>query len=255
MKDTSTPSKSPRAKSQGAIDVAHLSFDYPGHPVLKDVSFKVSPGEFLGIIGPNGGGKTTLLHLLMGFLKPNHGEILLGGESPKKKRLEIGFVPQHFQYDRAFPITALEIVLMGRLSQAPRFGGYSKQDYKIAWEMIDTVGMKSHARAQFCELSAGQAQRILLARALSGNPHYLFLDEAVANIDPATQEEVYKLLKQLKNNITTLLVTHDMRAALSQVDRVLLVDGTVVPYSQEEVCEHFALGLYHPPINLTKGPS
>lgn len=233
-----------------AILIHDLSFGYPDCPVLTHLSLSVEQGEFIGIIGPNGGGKTTLLHLLMGFLRPELGSILLDGLPPKRRREEIGFVPQHFQYDRQFPITVLEVVLMGRLSAAPRFGGYSKEDRAVAYEALERVTMRPAASSLFAELSAGQSQRVLLARALASKPRYLFLDEATANVDPATQENLYRLLRELKEQMTILLVTHDLKTALSSVDRMLLVQGDATLLSKEQVCEHFALGLYHPPIHL-----
>lgn len=236
-----------------SISVSNLFFDYPGQPVLTGASFSAKEGEFIAMIGPNGGGKTTLLYLLMGFYKPKKGEILLYGKSPKNRNVPIGFVPQAFQFDRQFPITAIEVILMGKLSSAPQFGGYQKEDTKDALALLERVGLKGFAHVPFSELSGGQAQRVLFARALACKPKLLFLDEAVANIDPQSQENIFGILNEIKKEITILLVTHDLRSALSHVDRLIFVQNTVEPFSKEAACSHYAMGLYHPPLKTPIG--
>jgi zinc transport system ATP-binding protein len=233
---------------ENVLEVTDLSFSYHEDPILSKVSFTISEKEFVGIIGPNGGGKTTLLLLLMGFLKPSKGKIKLFGKSPKEARDEIGYVPQAFRFDREFPISVLEVVLGGKLRTAPAFGGYRKEDKQAAKEALEKMGMEKQIHAAFSELSGGQAQRVLLARALVGNPKLLFLDEPTANVDQSAQAEIYKLLDKLKGEITVVMVTHDLRTACSHVERLLCVEREVASFSPQEVCEHFALGLYHPPI-------
>lgn len=225
-----------------AIEVKDLHFAYQDTRVLENISFTVPHGQFVGIIGPNGGGKTTLLHLLMGFLKPIRGKITL------LKGAKLGWVPQHFRYDRNFPITVLEVVLMGLLSRAPRFGGYAQKDKEEALAALDKVGMRSFHDYGFAALSGGQAQRVLLARALVNDPDIIFLDEPTANVDLTATEDIYKALTALKGKKTILMVTHDLRAAVQSVERVLCVEKTLQEMSPKQVCEHFALGLYHTPL-------
>lgn len=224
-----------------AISVNGLFFSYKEMAVLEDVCLEIAEGEFVAFIGPNGGGKTTLLHLLMGFLKPQKGSISLSSES-------IGYVPQHFRFDRLFPITVLEVVLQGRLSKAPLFGAYRREDKSRALEALEKVGMSTYAGELFAQLSGGQAQRVLLARALVSESAFLFLDEPMANIDPAAQNILYTILKSLKGTITILMVTHDLHTAIKEVDRLFCVQKRLFPLAPENVCEHFALGLYHPPL-------
>ncbi len=235
-----------------AVEVIDLSFSYQETQILTEVSFTISEKEFIGIIGPNGGGKTTLLLLLMGFLKPSRGKIKLFGKHPKEMRNLIGYVPQAFRYDKDFPITTLEVVLGGRLFASSKFGTWNKDDKEAALAALKKVGMEKYANASYSELSGGQAQRVLLARALVSNPKFLFLDEPTANVDRAAQAEIYKLLDKLKGEITLLMVTHDLHAACSHVERLICVERGIASFSPKEVCEHFALGLYHPPIKRGK---
>lgn len=234
-----------------AIEVSDLFFAYQDTLVLEEINFKVETGQFIAIIGPNGGGKTTLLNLLMGFLKPNSGKVKILGSTPKLVSKKIGWVPQHFHYDRSFPISVLEVVLTGLLAKSSFWGGYGKKCSQMALEALEKVGLKQFAKTSFSELSGGQAQRVLLARAIASEPSILFLDEPTANVDANAQKEIYKILSGLKGKITILMVTHDLRAASQHVDQVLCVEKQLSLMSPKEVCEHFALGLYHPPLKAS----
>lgn len=230
------------------IVVENLAFSYQQDRVLENITFKISENESVGIIGPNGGGKTTLLMLLMGFLKPDQGSIKIFGKSTRQTRKKIGYVPQTFRYDKDFPITALEVVCGGLLSQTRLWGGFSREDKLKAMQALEKMGLEKFHKASFSDLSGGQAQRVLFARALVSEPKILFLDEVTANVDQAAQLEIYNHLDQLKREITILMVTHDLKAALKHVDRVLCVEKEIASFSPKEVCEHFTLGLYHPRI-------
>lgn len=230
------------------IDLKDLSFAYQDQLVLSDVTFQIEAGNFVGIIGPNGGGKTTLLKLLMGFLKPQKGSVKLFGQPPSMVQEAVGYVPQSVRFDREFPITVLELVLMGRLAHLPWYGQYSDTDRKAARDALAKVGLSSLEKRAFGTLSGGQAQRALIARALASNPRLLLLDEPTASADVHTQAEIYNLLDQLRGNLTILMVTHDLGVAIEHVDRVLCVQQKVISLSPQEVCEHFAVGLYHSPL-------
>jgi zinc transport system ATP-binding protein len=233
-----------------AISVQKVSFSYRETKVLSNIDFTVMPGEFIGIIGPNGGGKTTLFHLLMGFLKPQQGTIEIFNQSPRQARGKIAWVPQNFHYDRHFPISVLEVVLLGRLRNLNFFGKYSKEDQTKAIKSLEKVGMNQFKNAPFAELSGGQAQRVLLARALASNPAMILLDEPTAGVDIHAQTEIYKILSEMRRTITILMVTHDLRAAVDHVEKIFCVQGSLFELSKDEVCKHFALGLYHPPMQL-----
>jgi zinc transport system ATP-binding protein len=228
-----------------AIEVAHLFFNYGGPAVLEDVSFSLGLHEFVAIFGPNGGGKTTLLQLLMGFLKPISGSIAVLGKSPKGARLQIGWVPQTFHFDRSFPISVKEVVLEGRLHYMKWNGAFHKRDHEIAEEALERVGLQKTSPLAFAFLSGGQMQRVLIARALASKPQLLLLDEPTANIDPEGQQEMYELLAELKKEMAILMVTHHLHQAVRQADRLFCVQKRLSILSAEKVCEHYALGLYH----------
>ena len=231
-----------------SIDVSHLNFAYNGSFVLEDISFSIEQGKFVGIFGPNGGGKTTLLSLLAGFLKPDSGRVLLFGKPPQQIRNKIAFVPQTFRFDRHFPISVEEVVLGGRLSQLSWWGRFAKKEYSAVTEALDKMGMRSFLKEPFANLSGGQTQRVLIARALASSPSILFLDEPTASVDYTAQTAIYQLLSELKGNMTIVMVTHDLRGAVDAVDQLFCVQKTLTPMTPEKVCEHFAVGLYHTPL-------
>ena len=231
----------------------NVSFAYDETSILKNISFTIHQGESVGIIGPNGGGKTTLLKLIMGFLKPTTGKISLFGSSPQQAINEIGYVPQVMRFDKQFPISVYELALSGRLSRLPWHGVYSREDHQITDEILDQLELTSFKHCAFGTLSGGQAQRVLIARALVSQPKLLLLDEPTANVDVKAEAKIYGLLKELRGKITIVMVTHDLSTAIDQVERVLCVQKTLISLLPEEVCEHFALGLYHKPLlNLDK---
>lgn len=230
-----------------ALSFDKVCFRYNETPILNNVSFSVAQGEFVGIIGPNGGGKTTLLKLIMGFLKPTSGQIELFGKAD-----EIAYVPQNLRYDREFPISVKELVLLGRLGFLPWYGKFSETDEKAALEALDMVGIRHLEHSAFGKLSGGQQQRALIARALASHPKLLLLDEPTASVDVHAEADIYALLQKLKGTITILIVTHDLKMAIEQVDRVLCVQHELISYSPQEVCEHYAMGLYHPPLMPAK---
>jgi zinc transport system ATP-binding protein len=230
-----------------AIKSNNLFFQYEETPILENVSFVIAPGEFVGIFGPNGGGKTTLLKLLLGFLKPQKGSIEILGESPKVAREKMGYVPQISHLDRQFPITVLEVVMMGCLDKSP-WHAYTKDAKEKAREALNQVGMLDFQDHSFGTLSGGQAQRVLIARALVSKPTILLLDEPTTSVDASAEESIYKLLEHLKGTMTIIMVTHDLQVMMQKVDRFICVHRDVTSYSQAQVCDHFAQGLYHPPL-------
>jgi len=239
----------PEAADQAALSFDAVSYSYGDAAILQKVSLIIHRREFVGIIGPNGGGKTTLLKLAMGLLTPSQGCIRLFGIAPKDAILKVGYVPQAVHFDRQFPISVEELVLGGRLSQLPWYGRFSRSDRIAARRALERVGMLEYAHRPLSALSGGQAQRALFARALATPKlELLLLDEPTTNIDSKGEEDIYALLQQLRNEVTMVMVTHNLQTAISYFDRVICVHRHVAALSPEQVCEHFALGLYHSPL-------
>ncbi len=235
-----------------AIKVHGLNFSYDKMPILKEVSFTVRPGELIYLIGPNGGGKTTLLKLLMGFLQPSSGFVQIFGQSPADVPEKIAYVPQNFSYDRLFPISVFDVVLSGRLAYLPWHGFYRKNDKELCLEAIKQVGLLDYKDQPIGELSGGQLQRILIARALASHPQILILDEPTSCLDHQAQKEVENLIKNLKGKMTILMVTHDLDHIGTECDRIFCIHGTFSQLSPDKVCQHVAMGLYPTPSKNLK---
>jgi len=206
------------------IEVTDLTFGYDDKPVLQDVSFSIEEGEFVTIVGPNGGGKTTLLRLMCGLLKPWKGEIRIYGKSPKENGHLIGYVPQQNILDRSFPITVEEVVFLGRVRT---FGWFTRKDYEAVEKALKEVGLWEFRDREFSSLSGGQMQRVLIARALASEAHILFLDEPISNVDAESERQLSGILAELKKNHTILVVTHDTAFVDRITDRVLCIERTV----------------------------
>lgn len=236
-------------KQEAILAIEHLDFAYgQGPPVLENVHLNVLKGDFVGLFGPNGGGKTTLLQLIMGFLAPGKGKVRVLGHSPKTTRKRIGYVPQHINFDRAFPISVLEVVLLGCLSKLSLWGSFSHEWKEKARRALDKVALGHKASVPFGTLSGGEAQRVLIARAIVDEPELLLLDEPTASVDPHAEQIIYQLLLELNQHMTILMVSHDLQTILDKVKRFVCVHRTVTAFDTKQVCEHFALGLYHAPL-------
>lgn len=210
------------------IDLAlkNVSFSYTGHPVLHGVTLQIRSGEFASIVGPNGGGKTTLLKLVLGLIHPDKGEITVLGDHPEAARERMGYMPQHSHLDFAFPATVMDVVLMGRLKKG-RFW-FGTGDRRMALDALEKVDMAGFPNTGFNALSGGQKQRVLIARALCSQPDILLLDEPTANVDNETEENLFAILKELNQQMTILLVSHDLGFVSKYVKSVICVNRTVV---------------------------
>ena len=231
------------------IEIKNLSFTFNGHDVLKNVDLTVNKGEFLALIGPNGGGKTTLLRILLGLLQPHRGTIKVFGRPPRDISHRIGYVPQDVQLNRNFPVSAIDVVLMGRLRSGKGRSRYSREDRMMAQNALSKVELNHCANRRIDELSGGQRQRIFIARALVSEPELLLLDEPTSSIDTPSQSEFYALLKDLNQSATILLVSHDLMILSSYVKSVACVNQLVHHHDEAEVTEDM-LAMYECPVEL-----
>ncbi|MFP4058283.1 MAG: metal ABC transporter ATP-binding protein [Candidatus Brocadiia bacterium] len=212
-----------------------LTFSYDGTPALEDVQLRVDEHSFACVVGPNGGGKTTLLKLILGLLHPQRGTVRVFGQPPQRVRSRLGYVPQHAHYDRLFPVRLLDVVLMGRLGPGHWLGGYGPEDREAARRALAEVELEGLEGRPFAVLSGGQQQRALIARALATEPDLLVLDEPTANLDAAVEQELYCLLGTLRRRLTILLATHDLGFVASYVDTVVCVKRQVVVHPTSEL--------------------
>jgi zinc transport system ATP-binding protein len=245
------------------LEIEDVTFTYDGEPVLEDVSLNLQHKDFVAMIGPNGGGKTTLLKLILGLLVPLKGTVRVNGESAQQASPCIGYVPQNVDLNRNFPISALDVVLMGKLNSRKRWRRRSRADRQNALAALERLGMAAYAEKKIGSLSGGQRQRVFIARALVTQPRLLLLDEPTASIDTKGQTDFYKLLKELNNDITILVVSHDLLVISHYVKSVACMNRrlhyhpqaeitgemleTMYPCAVEEVCpvELVAHGLPH----------
>jgi len=206
------------------VEMRDVWFSYDGPPVLEGVNLAVEEGDFLGIIGPNGGGKTTLLKLIVGLLRPDRGTIKVFGVEPWKlgeKRNLIGYVPQRSEAERFFPITVYEVAALGRLHRRRWLRRLTDEDREEIRLALERMGMLEHRDKLFGELSGGQQQRALLARALAQNPKLLVLDEPTSGIDQPSQEGFFSLLSKLhRSGMTVIMVSHDVGVITRWVTKI-----------------------------------
>lgn len=212
--------------SGNVIDIKNMSFSFGDHLILDDVSLNIKEKEMVGIVGPNGGGKTTLLRLMLGLLQPNKGFIEILGSNALQARKRIGYVPQHKIFDPLFPVSVLDVVLMGRISKS-KAGPFSKNDRHAALRALDDVDLRDQQNAAFADLSGGQRQRTLIARALASSAELLFFDEPTANVDSFAEGKLYELLSILNKQLTILIVSHDVGFVSKYVSSVVCVNRKV----------------------------
>ena len=214
--------------TDSAIEINNVSFKYDKPVVLKDISLDIKQGEFIGIVGPNGGGKSTLLKLVLGLLIPTSGTVRVMGQYPAKGRSAIGYVAQYAKFEKNFPITVLDTVLMGRISGRPSLWGYSSEDIQLAEKALRETEIADLKDRILDTLSGGQLQRVLIARALVGDPKILILDEPTSNVDSRMEADIFDLLKKLNEKSTIIVVSHDIGFISGYVNRVACLNQTLI---------------------------
>lgn len=214
------------------IEIVRLSAGYDGRVVLRDVNLSIHQCDFLGIVGPNGGGKTTLLRCILGLIAPLSGELRYcpsgaACATSHSRSLPMGYLPQYAAIDRRFPITVEETVLSGLSGQKPLASRYRAEDYQRAATVIARMGLQGLEHSSIGALSGGQLQRALLGRAVIGNPQLLVLDEPATYMDPDSEASLYRLLEELNRECAILLVSHDLGAVHRLATSVAYVNGTL----------------------------
>lgn len=220
--------------SEPVIDVRDVCFSYGRQEVLHNVSFRIQRHALVAVVGPNGGGKTTLLKLLLGELSPRYGTIQVLGCSPDTARRRVGYVPQSLPFDPQFPVSVREAVLMGRVAKS-RFGLYGREDRRVAAEALERVGLTGFENRPLAALSGGERQRVLIAQALADGTELLLLDEPVANVDPEHTSHLYGLFKTLTDHVTVMLVSHNLSVVTGHATHVLCINRTAGLHAIGEV--------------------
>lgn len=222
------------------IDLQDVSFAYADRNVLADVSLQVRAGDFMAVIGPNGGGKTTLIKLILGLLSPRSGRVQVLGQDPRVVRPAVGYVPQHAQVQPSFPITVLDVALLGLrraggLLSWRGWPGYGRAEKQKAMDILHMVDMADLSARRFDALSGGQKQRVLVARALVSDPALLLFDEPTSNIDPQGKVCLFDLLSALSSSITIVMVSHDLISASTRITSVAAVNQTLIQNQSREL--------------------
>jgi zinc transport system ATP-binding protein len=233
-----------------------MNFSYGSLPTLSNINLQVAEGEFLGIVGPNAGGKSTLLKLILGLLTPQSGSIRVLDRSASSATRLLGYVPQHPSFPRDFPITVDQVVQMGRLGQEGNRrqalwpGRISGADRAAVERVLAEVEAGDFAKRQIGSLSGGQLQRVLLARALVGEPRILILDEPTANIDQRLESEIFDLLSAINARMTILVVSHDVAFISHYVSRVACVNRTLICHDTEAIDSTVIQELYGESVRM-----
>lgn len=234
-----------------AIKIRNLSAGYDDTTIIEQINLSINHGDFFSIIGPNGGGKSTLLKAILGLIPIYNGSIRIYGQPPEKGRRYIGYVPQHAQFDTKYPISVWDVVLMGRRTVRGMHPFYTKTDKHQAKHALETVDMTSFAQHHISELSGGQRQRVFIARALASNPKILLLDEPTASIDKEMKESIYHFLKELNKEITIVLVTHDVGVLSTFIGRISCLNRYMFSHDDDKVLTKEMLeAAYSCPIEL-----
>jgi len=234
------------------IEIKNVSAAYDMKNVLKDVSLCVWKDDFLGIIGPNGGGKTTLLKIILGLMKPVSGEISFFENGQPVSSLKIGYLPQINPIDKRFPLSVYEVVASGFTSEKPRFRNFTVAQHKQIHQLIVQTGLESLANRAIGEISGGQLQRVLLARAIVSHPQLLILDEPNTYVDKMFESQFNDLLCEINKDTSIILVSHDVGTLLTMVRNVACVNETLHYHPGTDMSDEWLDKTYSCPVEVVR---
>ena len=240
----------PENQNKEVISVRHLWAGYEQDMILEDINLSIHELDFVGMIGPNGGGKTTLIKVLLGLLPPTRGEVKIMGQDVRQGRRYVGYVPQAVEFDRQFPINVWQVARMGRLGKRRLLQRYTSQDNDIVAESLRQVGMLELRERPIGALSGGQRQRVNIARALASEPQILLLDEPLAGVDPQTSINFYELLSRLNDRITILMVSHDVGTVTSYVKTIGCLNRRLFYHREKQITPDMLDAAYQCPVDL-----
>lgn len=226
-----------------AIEFKGVDFAYGDRRVLAKVSFSIAPCQTVCLVGPNGGGKSTALKLMLGLLEPQRGTVEVFGKTVRRPQPRMGYMPQYLRFDPQFPVTVESVILAGRL-RGNRPGFYSREDRRIAAECLEELELEAVRSEPVSALSGGQQQRVLIARALAVQPEILLLDEPTAMIDAHLETRLFEKIRSLHRKMTLVLVSHDVAFVASLVERVYCVNRTVTEHSADALTAETIQSLY-----------
>ncbi len=233
---------------ESLVSLKNVSVQYDETTALEGVSLNIYPDDFLGIIGPNGGGKTTLVKAILGTI-PHSGEISYSPTLSERGHRLIGYLPQQAEFDRSFPISVIEVVMSGLQAEKGLIKRYTTTDRKRAMELLEIAGIESIAERQISEISGGQMQRALLCRAVILEPNLLILDEPTNFVDNQFENELYTLLHRLNERMAIVMVSHDLGTITSVVKSIVCVNRTVHRHDSNIITAE-QLENYHCPIQI-----
>lgn len=231
--------------SDTLLELKHITAGYDSQAILTDVNLQINEQDFIGIIGPNGGGKTTLLKVILGLVKPYQGEVIYHRNTHNL----FGYLPQNSRFDQRFPINITEVVLSGLLSGKGLTGRYTRGDRQKARELLEKYGMGNYLKATIGELSGGQMQRVLLCRAIISSPRLLILDEPTTYVDSNFEKEFYSILRELNQHMSIVMVSHDLGTICSYVKTIACVNRKL-HYHHSNLISSEQLKSYDCPIEL-----
>lgn len=234
------------------VEIRDLSFAYNGAPVLENVNLTVRGRDFLSIVGPNAGGKTTLVKLMLGLITPQQGTVRVFGVPPEKTRSRVGYMPQNASLDLHFPVSVIDVVMMGHLGRGRQWGFYGRDEKTKACEALKLLEMENVQDRPFSDLSGGQRQRVLIARALVVEPELLILDEPTSNVDMAIERELFEVLSELNKRAPVIVVTHDIGFVSNYVKNVACVNRKVVVHPTSEITGEMISEIYGSDVRMVR---